>query len=103
MRFKVYLSVATDELRKEDSKFQTHNCQMDREKQLMDKMKRMQGEIVENQVYAQLWQLDIKKKEERERREAEEKKKAIGDTMAVLDWQKQTRSLVKDQEKQGVE
>lgn len=31
------------------------------------------------------------KKEERERKEAEEKKRLIGDTMAVLDWQKETR------------
>lgn len=54
-------------------------------------------------MYAQLWQLDLKKKEERERREAEEKKKAIGETMAVLDWQKQTRSLVKDSEKGAVD
>jgi hypothetical protein len=35
------------------------------------------------------------KKEERERIEAEEKKKAISTTMAVLDWQKDTRGLMK--------
>lgn len=41
---------------------------------------------MEEQVYAKLWELDIKKKEERERREAEEKKKVIGETMSLLDW-----------------
>jgi len=46
---------------------------------------------MEEQVYAQLWKLDLQSKEERERYEAEEKKKRINDTMAVLDWQKDTR------------
>jgi hypothetical protein len=35
------------------------------------------------------------KKEERERKEAEEKKRLVGDTMAVLDWQKDTRTMTK--------
>lgn len=39
------------------------------------------------------------KKEERERIEAEEKKKLVGDTMAVLNWQKETRQLTKQQER----
>jgi hypothetical protein len=37
-------------------------------------------------IYAKLWQLDALKKEDRERKEAEEKKKLVGTTMAVLDW-----------------
>lgn len=69
--------VATDELRKEESKFYTQHCQMEREKQLMDKQKLMQQNIQEEYIYAQLWKLDQQKKEERERREAEEKKKNI--------------------------
>lgn len=55
---------------------------------------------MEEGVYAQLWQLDIQKKEERERKEQEEKKKKVGETMAVLDWQKGTRQLNKDSEKE---
>lgn len=39
------------------------------------------------------------KKEERERKEAEEKKKLVGDTMSVLNWQKDTRQLTKQQER----
>lgn len=41
---------------------------------------------MEENVYAQLWKLDLMSKEERERQEVEEKKKRIADTMAVLDW-----------------
>lgn len=41
-------------------------------------------------------------KEERERREAEEKRKLIGETMTVLDWQKDTRGFMKAQEKNVV-
>ena len=54
-------------------------------------------------MYAQLWKLDLMRKEERERVEAEEKKKAVSDTMAVLNWQKETRQLTKQQEKELTE
>lgn len=47
--------------------------------------------MLEEQVYAQLWQLDAQKKLEREVREAQEKQEKIRDTMQVLDWQKHTR------------
>jgi hypothetical protein len=59
---------------------------MEREKQLMDKKRISEQQIMEEQVYAQLWKLDLQSKEERERREADEKKRRVGDTMAVLDW-----------------
>ena len=39
-------------------------------------------------------------KEERERKEAEEKKKLVQDTMTVLDWQKDTRYFHKEKEKE---
>ena len=58
--------------------------------------------MLEEQVYAQLWQLDAQKKLEREVREAQEKQEKIRDTMSVLDWQKQTRQLHRDEEKQLV-
>ena len=54
--------------------------------------------MMEEQVYAQLWQLDAQKKLEREMQEAKEKQQKISDTMAVLDWQKQTRELQRVQE-----
>lgn len=62
----------------------------------MDKQRKMQDQISEEQIYAHLWKLDIQRKEERERREAEEKKRLVGDTMAILDWQKSTRQLTKE-------
>ena len=64
----------------------------------MDKMKKQQVDIEEEQIYAQLWKLDQLKKEERERIEAQEKKKLVNNTMTVLDWQKDTRSIIKQSE-----
>ena len=97
--------VATDELRKEGSKFYTIHCQMEREKQLQDKQKRTQQEIMEEQVYAKLWELELSKKLERERLEAEEKKKLVGETQSILHWQKETRQLTKqsDQDLNGMQ
>lgn len=69
----------------------------------MEKQKKMQMTIEEEQIYAQLWKLDLMKKEERERQEAEEKRRQIGDTMAVLDWQKDTRQMVKQQDKNSTD
>lgn len=53
---------------------------------------------MEEQVYAQLWQLDAQKKLEREMAEAREKQEKIKDTMAVLEWQKNTRGIQRQQE-----
>ena len=70
----------TDDLRKEQGKFFVYQCQMEREKQLMDKKRATEQKITEEHIYAQLWKLDLAAKEERERREVEEKKKRINDT-----------------------
>lgn len=60
----------TDELRKEETKFMIAGCQLEREKQLMDKRSKLEQEIQEEQVYAKLWMLDAEKKHQREREEA---------------------------------
>ena len=60
-------------MRKEEAKFFTLHCQNEREKQLLEKRSLADRNIMEEQVYAQLWALDLKKKEERERFEATEK------------------------------
>jgi hypothetical protein len=39
--------IATDDVRREESKFATHHCQFEREKQLMDKQSRAQQQITE--------------------------------------------------------
>ena len=54
--------------------------------------------MMEEQVYAQLWQLDAQRKLEREMQEAKEKQEKIKDTMAVLDWQRNTRQVQRQQE-----
>ena len=58
--------------------------------------------MMEEQVYAQLWALDAQKKLEREMAEAREKQEKIRDTMAVLDWQKNTRQVQRTEEKKLV-
>ena len=90
----------TDDLRKEAGKFFVYQCQMEREKQLVDKKRAVDQKIMEEHVYAQLWKLDLQAKEERERKEVEEKKKRVQDTQAVLDWQKDTRTQAKQQERE---
>lgn len=96
MKFKA----ENDTLRKEDAKFYNHGTAIEREKQLIDKRRNIEQKMMEEQVYAQLWQLDAQKKLEREMAEAREKQDKIKDTMAVLDWQKNTRSVQRDQESQ---
>jgi len=90
---------SNDTLRKEDTKFYNYGTAIEREKQLIDKRRTIEQKMLEEQVYAQLWQLDAQKKLEREMAEAREKQEKVKDTMAVLDWQKQTREIRREQEK----
>jgi hypothetical protein len=60
----------TDELRKEETAFMIAGCQIEREKQLMDKKQKLEEQIIEEQVYAKLWMLDADKKAQREQNEA---------------------------------
>lgn len=85
-------------MRKEDQKFYNYGTAIEREKQLIDKRRNIEQQMMEEQVYAQLWQLDAQKKLEREVREAQEKQEKIRDTMQVLDWQKTTRQSQRGQE-----
>lgn len=103
VRFWSSHSIATDELRKEGSKFYTQHCQLEREKQLLEKRRIADQQIMEEQVYAKLWALDLQKKEERERKEAEQKKQLVGETMGILDWQKGSREMNKQQDRQLTE
>lgn len=89
----------TDDLRKEETNFLIAGCQIEREKQLQDKRQKLQGQIVEEQVYAKLWMLDADKKAERERREAIEKQKKVSDTVNILTWQTDQRQTQAEIEK----
>ena len=77
----------TDDLRREETKFMIAGCQLEREKQLLDKRSKLEMSIAEEQVYAKLWMLDAEKKAERERTEAAEKAKRVNETMNILTWQ----------------
>lgn len=54
----------------------------------MEKRAKLDKQIQEEQLYAKLWQLDLKKKEQREEQERIEKAKNIQERQAILDWQK---------------
>ena len=83
----------TDELRKEDQAFYTHGTAIEREKQLIDKRRKLEQQMDEEMVYAKLWELDAQKKADREIQEAHAKKSRVSDTMAVRDWQRDTREI----------
>lgn len=99
MKFKT----SNDDLRKEDSQFYNFGTAIEREKQLIDKRRLHEQRMLEEQIYSQLWQLDGQKKLEREIQEQAEKKQKISDTMAVLEWQKQTRDLQRNAELESIQ
>jgi len=88
----------TDELRKEDQVFYTHGTAIEREKQLIDKRRKLESQMDEEMVYAKLWELDAQKKADREIQEAAAKKSLVSDTMAVRDWQRDTREIQRQKE-----
>lgn len=91
----------TDELRKEETQFMNAGCQLEREKQLMDKKQKLQNQIVEEQVYAKLWMLDAEKKAQREQREFEQNKRKVQETVNILTWQTEQRANQNEFEKQS--
>jgi hypothetical protein len=99
MKFKT----SNDDLRKEDSQFYNFGTAIEREKQLIDKRRQHEQRMLEEQIYSQLWELDGQKKLEREITEQAEKKQKISDTMAVLEWQKQTRDLQRNAEVDAIQ
>jgi len=50
--------------------FYTHGTQIEREKQLIDKRRKIEAQMDEEMVYAKLWELDAQKKADREIQEA---------------------------------
>jgi len=89
----------TDELRKEETQFLVAGCQIEREKQLMDKKSKLEQSIIEEQVYAKLWMLDAEKKAKREQEEQMVKKRKIHETVNILTWQTDQRQQQADVEK----
>lgn len=89
----------TDELRKEETQFLVAGCQIEREKQLMDKKSKLEQSIIEEQVYAKLWMLDAEKKAKREQEEQMLKKRKVHETVNILTWQTDQRQQQADIEK----
>ena len=88
----------TDDLRKEDAKFYLKQCAIEREKQLHEKRQKMEADIMEENLYAQLAMAEVKKKEAEEKMSAEIKKKAEADRLDVLKWQNDQNSTKRQQE-----
>jgi len=82
----------TDDLRLADSKFYAQQCALEREQQLREKKKKRDQEIFEEMLFAKLWDIDMKKKEAREKREAIEKQLRVKETMDIINWQNKTKS-----------
>ena len=62
----VKFKTSNDSLRKEDQVFYNYGTAIEREKQLIDKRRTVEAKMMEEEVYAQLWQLDAQRKLERE-------------------------------------
>jgi hypothetical protein len=54
---------------------------------MMEKKKKLDSEILEEKIYAELWKQDMKRKIEREEKEKVEKDKLKKETLDVLEWQ----------------
>ena len=81
----------TDDLRLADSKFYTQQCALEREEQLRDKRRRKEKEIFEEMLFAKLWDIDMKKKIEREQKEKLDKEERVKETMDIISWQNKSK------------
>jgi hypothetical protein len=81
----------TDDLRLADSKFYTQQCALEREEQLREKKRKRDQEIFEEMLFAKLWDIDMKKKIERESREKREREERVKETMDIISWQNKTK------------
>lgn len=88
----------TDDLRQEDAKFQLKHCAIEREKQLHEKRQKMERDILEENLYAQLAMAEVRKQDAIEKKGQEVKKKAEADRLGVLEWQNR-----QNQTKRGTE
>ncbi|CAI2367319.1 unnamed protein product [Moneuplotes crassus] len=70
-----------------------------REQQLRDKKRKRDQEIFEEMLFAKMSEVDMKKKIEREKREAKEKQERVKETMDIISWQNKTKSETQNIEK----
>jgi hypothetical protein len=89
----------TDDLRKADSVFYAQQCAIERETQLKEKRKKMEQDIFEEMLFAKLWDIDMKKKIERENKEKSEKEERVKETMDIINWQNKSKQQQDDMTK----
>lgn len=88
-----------DQLRKNDSEAFAIECYLEQENQMLDKLKKRVQEKNEEQLYATLNELDIRKKKEHERIQQEEIEKKKQETYKFLEWQKEKQKEIQEKEK----
>ena len=94
---------ATDEVRLEDSKLFQQKCVFDQQQRMLEKQAQRERETMEEFLYAELWKRDMDIKIARERTEAENKRKAVQEKQAVLDWQTRRAQDQRDAEKRQLQ
>ena len=77
-----------DELRKNDSEYNTYACHLEQENQMIDKLKQRVKERKIEDAYTMLNNMDYQKKIEREKKEAEEIKEKNKKNVEYIEWQK---------------
>ena len=85
-----------DELRKNDSEAFAVSCYLTHENQMLEKLRKREQELKEEEMYVKLYKYDLLKKgnyinnlDEKERMIQEEKRRLKEDTYKFLDWQKE--------------
>ena len=89
-----YLSLYTDELRKNDSEAFAVECYLEQENQMLDKLKRREKEKKEEMFYVKLNEFEIEKKKEKEKEEEKAKKDKLKNIYVAEVFQGVLRSVV---------
>ena len=83
-----------DELRKNDAEAFAVSCYLTHENQMLEKLRKRELDLKEEEIYVKLYNYDMLKKDEKERLIQEEKRKLKEDTYKFLDWQKEVKNLL---------
>jgi len=89
-----------DELRKQDSEAFAITCYLTHENQMLEKLRKRELELQEEELYVKLYHFDMLKKDEKDKIIQEEKRKLKEDTYKFLDWQKEHREKLNIRDKE---
>ena len=87
-----------DELRKNDSEAFAIECYLEQENQMLDKLKKLEKEKLEEQIYVKLNEFDIKKKELQEKKQKDVVEKKKRETYNYLEWQKEKQKEIQQKD-----